>query len=103
MSQIECIYQDKISSSDEHTHYPVFEKFPTWKYIIIILILALYSIPLFIIWKKRKTQELTPRSPYMTMLSLIYLMFDSVGNTILFSIKRDKIACFIGIIITVTC
>ena len=42
----------------------------------------------------------------MLMLGLVYLMFDVMGNTILFSFNPaiDKVSvCYMGVIITVVC
>lgn len=42
----------------------------------------------------------------MTLIGMVYLMLDSIGNTFLFSFdpqSRSTITCDLGVIITVTC
>ena len=67
---------------------------------------TIYLIPIYMIFKRRKTPEMLPRSPYLTLLGLVYLMVDSLGNTYLFAINpmHKKVhVCYLGVLLTVTC
>ena len=58
------------------------------------------------VWMRRKRMEILPRSPYMIMISLLYMMFDTLGNTVLFSIDPNNNSfgvCYIGVLLTVIC
>ena len=77
-----------------------------WYYIYMMFIAVVYLIPIILLFKRRKTPEMQPRSPYMTLLGLVYLMLDSLGNTYLFAIdpaKRQEHVCYMGVLLTVTC
>lgn len=50
--------------------------------------------------------EIVPRSPLMIVISIVYMMFDTIGNTVLFSIdpsKNFKGVCYMGVLLTVVC
>lgn len=73
---------------------------------VICLQTIVYGVPITLLWLKRNTAEMTPRSPMMTLLGMVYLLFDSLGNTWLFSMDpqtKSTMTCDLGIIITVVC
>jgi hypothetical protein len=70
-----------------------------------VIVVFLYSIPMLITFKKRKDAELMPRSPIMTLLCMLYLMIDTVGNIVIFSLAQNdsNASCYMGDLITVIC
>ena len=77
-----------------------------WYYIYMLFITVIYLVPIYALFKRRKTPEMQPRSPYLTLLGLVYLMVDSLGNTYLFAIdptKKQEHVCYLGVLLTVTC
>jgi hypothetical protein len=71
-----------------------------------ILVVVLYTIPIYKVFKWRNSPEMTPRSPHMIIMYLGYLMLDGVGNTYLFSIdptSKTILVCYIGVFCTVVC
>lgn len=72
------------------------------------LLVLIYAVPIYFVFTRRKTAEMTPRSPHMILMYLIYLLTDSLGNTILFSIDTSEntkqfYVCYIGVFCTVVC
>lgn len=108
-SQHQATHCDDLSFRAQPTENSyLFIHLPSWcKWILISLFCVVYTVPICFIWHNRKTQEMTPRSPYMTMLALGYLLFDSAGNTYLFSVRpasaRSTQVCYLGVVITVIC
>lgn len=72
----------------------------------ILFLVVIFCVPIGVLWTRRNTFEMQPRSPYMILISLVYLMFDVIGNTCLFSIdpsNNNLSVCYTGVIITVIC
>lgn len=73
-----------------------------------LILVAIYAVPIYFVFTRRHTAEMTPRSPHMILIYLVYLLFDSLGNTILFSIDtsinpNQFFVCYIGVFCTVIC
>lgn len=51
------------------------------------ILFLLYTILIYKVYVRRKMPEMTPRSPHMIIIFLMYLMLDGLGNTYLFSIN----------------
>ena len=76
------------------------------RYIFMTMLLVLYATLIYKVYIRRNTPEMTPRSPHMIIIFLMYLMLDGLGNTYLFSIdpsKKTLRVCYLGVFCTVFC
>ena len=71
------------------------------------VVIVLYSIPIYKVYVRKTSPEMTPRSPNMITIYLCFLLLDSIMNTYLFAINdpQDKtvLVCYLGVFCTVVC
>lgn len=76
------------------------------RYCFMAMIVVLYAIPIYKVYKRRNSPEMTPRSPHLILMYLGYLLLDSLMNTYLFSINpamKTVLICYTGVFCTVIC
>jgi hypothetical protein len=72
------------------------------------LLVILYTVPIYYMWTNRKQVSFRTRSPKMIILAFIYMMLNSVLNTIWMT-KQQNVSspltfqCDLGIVISVCC
>ena len=69
-------------------------------------LVVLYAIPVYKVYVRKTSPEMTPRSPHMIIMYLCYLMLDSIVNTYLFAINpgsKTVLVCYLGVFCTVIC
>ena len=72
----------------------------------ISVLVILYSVPIYKVYTRKTSPEMTPRSPHMIIMYLAFLMLDSIFNTYLFSIEQDSrpvLVCYLGVFCTIVC
>lgn len=71
-----------------------------------VVLFVLYAIPIYKVYVRKTSPEMTPRSPHMILMYLCYLLLDSIGNTYLFTIdpnEKTVLVCYLGVFCTVIC
>ena len=72
------------------------------------MLVILYTVPIYYMWTNRKQVSFRTRSPKMIILAFIYMMLNSVLNTIWMT-KQQNVSspwtfqCDLGIVISVCC
>ena len=78
----------EVCVSASNTEYrSIFEKNRWLRWLAISVLVVLYSVPIFKVYMRKTSPEMTPRSPLMIIMYLSFLMLDSIFNTYLFSIE----------------
>lgn len=85
----------------------VFQKHHGLKWLAMLVIAVLYAIPIYKVYVRKSSPEMTPRSPNMIIMYLCFLLLDSIMNTYLFSMnnpeERTVLVCYLGVFCTVVC
>lgn len=87
--QLVCKINNIGKKVDEYDNYVPYSRVPWLKYIVIILLVMIYIIPLFCIWRKNNVAVSRARSPLTTSICIILIMLDSIFNTWIFSIDLN--------------
>ena len=75
------------------------------KWVVVGFLLVIYILPLTYVYSKRNFVETRARSPITTSLCIVFIMCDSIFNTLIFSIdtidpNKAKIKCLMGVWVT---
>ena len=93
---------------DPDTHGKQFVPYtynPWAKWVFICFLAVVYLMPVFYVFSKRNVAETSARSPVTTTLCILFIMIDSIFNTIIFSIDTNSTAkaelkCLLGVWVT---
>ena len=65
----------------------LFQNMYWFRWVFMGILVILYAYPIYFVYTRRQTSEMTPRSPHMILMFLVYILLDSLGNTYLFSVR----------------